>query len=415
MRYKGTDKSIPEIARELNVDGIVEGSVRRAGDRVRITAQLIRAATDEHVWAESYERNLSDILALQSEVARAIAGEIQIKLTPQERARLIATRKVVPEAYEFYLRGLQEHALFSPRGFTKGVDYFEKSIQEDPDYAPSHAALAESLCWLPMWSPVPPGSMFPKAAMAASKALQLDSLLAEAHAALAHVKAMYERDWLGAEREFRQAIELNPSSASARYLFALFLANLNRFHEAIPEAVAAKTLDPGSAAVAAYLALVYYQGHKFEDSIAQYQKVVSLDPENSLHYAILATAFALTDMRANALAAIERARALVPPGRNVGTDAYLACACGLLGMPDEIPKWIENWEHQAIEGYVDGVLMAPLYIHSGNIDRAFECYNRALRENSPGLIWIERSPIISEQVRSDPRWHDLMRRVGFSR
>ena len=415
MRYKGTDKSIPEVARELNVDGIVEGSVRRAGDRVRITTQLIHAATDQHVWAESYERDLSDILALQSEVARAVAGEIQIKLTPQERARLTATRKVVPEAYELYLKGLRECARYSNEGFAKGVEYFEGSIQKDPEFALSHAALAECYFWLSIFCQAPPKTFIPRVRAAVAKALQLDPTLAEAHASMAVIKWQYDWSWSDAEMDFKRALELNPGSATVRHQYARFLVAMGRFDAAITEATAATESDPGSAAVAQDAALVYLFAGRYGEAIDRWKRVIDLDPANAAAYAFLANALAETGKVQEAVAAAESATRLVPPGTSMLVDAWLTAAYVRTGRPAEGVKLLTLWESLATRRYVDAGMMTPFYICLGKMDKAIEWACRAIEERSAQLPWYKTSPLRpSSEKRSDPRWSDVLRRIGFS-
>ena len=247
MRYKGSDKPLPEIARELNVDGLVEGSVLRAGDRVRITAQLIHAATDQHIWAKSYDRDLSDVLALQSEVARAIAEEVQAKLTPQESARLARPRRVNPAAHEAYLKGRYYWARATEESVRTSIEYFEEAIAKDPRYALAHAGLSDAYNQLcnPILEIVPQGEIIPRSKAAATKALELDDTLAEAHISLGRIKFYFDWDWVGAEKSFRRAIELNPNYAYAHYVYALLLSALGRHTEAIHESTACPGVGPG--------------------------------------------------------------------------------------------------------------------------------------------------------------------------
>jgi len=415
MHFKGTKRTLPEIAKQLHVDGIVEGTVRRAGDRVRISAQLIHAPTDQHVWAESYERGLSDILALQSEVARAIAGEIQLKVTPQERARLSSARKVVPEAYDLYLRGLREYAKSSSDGFAKGLEYFEQSMQKDPDFALSHSALAACYVWFTTLRLGPPKTFIPKVKAAAAKALQLDPTLAEAHASLAITRWEYEWDWAGAETDFKRAIELNPNSAMARYHHALFLMAMGRFDDAISEATAASDLDPVSVTVATAVAQAYLWAGRYDEAIGGCQRVLDLDPENAyVHVTVRSISFAETGRIPEAVAAAESATRSSPPGRNILVDAFLANAYVRLEKPAEALKLLELWENLATQRYLDAGIMPCFYIPLGKMDKAFEWMYRGLEERSPQCPWYNTSPIRpSVEQRLDPRWSDVLRRIGF--
>jgi TolB-like protein/Flp pilus assembly protein TadD len=413
MHFKGTTKTVPEIARQLHVDGIVEGAVRRAGDRVRISAQLIHAPTDQHIWAESYERDLNDILALQSEVARAIAGEIQLKLTPQERARLASTQRVEPRAYELYLKGRHEYAKLSADGFTKGIEYLAQSIQNDPDYAPSHAALAECYWGIGNWGLSPAKVIMPKAKAAAAKALQLDANLAEAHASLAVIRWVYDWDWDGAERDFKRAIELNPSSASVRYLQAWLLITLGRFDDGIAASIAAEALDPISAQPGITLGFAYFFAGQYDRSIAQYQKLLSLQPNNAFAYAHLSFVFALKKMIPEAIEAAESARRLLAPGKDLQVDLYRGAAYALCGKPDETVELIRIWERLASQRYVDIATFGEFFAVLGKLDDAFKYLFRSVEERSAHTVWLKTNPFFPDKIRSDPRWQDLLKRVGF--
>src|SRR2546427_1506496 len=234
MQYKGTKKPMPQIAKELNVDGVVEGSVQLSGDKVRITAQLIEGPTDRHLWVESYERDLHDILALQSDVAKTIAREIRVKLTPQEQARLGETRPVITEAYQLYLKGRYHWNRRTEESARKGLGYFQQAIDKDPGYAPAYAGLGFAYA-SEGWYVHPPNEVMPKAKVSVSKALELDESLAEAHTYLGHIRDFYDLDWAGAEREHKRAIELNPNDAIAHQFFAAYLIKMGRFNEAMAE------------------------------------------------------------------------------------------------------------------------------------------------------------------------------------
>src|ERR1035437_7203245 len=279
MRYKGSDKSLPESARELNVDGVVEGSVLRAGDRVRITAQLIHAATDQHIWAKSYERDVSDVLALQSEVARAIAEEVQAKLTPQERARLARARPVNPAAHEAYLKGRYYWARATEESVRKSIEYFAEAIAKDPSYALAHAGLSDAFNQLcnPILELVPQGDLIPRAKAAATMALELDDTLAEAHISLGRIKFYYDWDWTGAEKSFRRAIELNPNYPYAHYVYALLLSAVGRHTEAIRESTRALESDPVALLVNGVAGLIYCFAGQFETAEEQLRKTLQLD------------------------------------------------------------------------------------------------------------------------------------------
>ena len=242
MVYKGAKKPLPLIAKELNVDAVLEGSVQRSGDKVRINAELIQASSDRLLWAKSYERDMRDILSLQSAIAKAVVDEVEVKVSPQERARLSRSHPVNSEAYEAYLTGRFYWAKRSAEGVTKSIDYFEQAIAKDPSYAPAFAGLADSYHDLPELTTMPMEEAFPKARTAALKALDLDDTLAEAHSALGAVKEDYDWDWKGAEEQYRRAIELNPGYSAARVYYSDLLLELGRFPEALSQAKTALQL-----------------------------------------------------------------------------------------------------------------------------------------------------------------------------
>src|SRR5260370_38442069 len=233
MHYKGTKKKLPEIGQELNVDAVVEGSVQRAGNQVRITAQLIEAPTDRHLWAESYDRELRDVLALEDDVARAIARAIKVNLTPQTQARLTGAHPVNVEAHDAYLKGSFFWNQRTPEGLKKAIQYFRQALERDPKYAAAYAGIADAYYLLPGISDLPPGEAWPKAREAAQKALELDDTLAEAHTSLASIKCYQDWDWDGAGLEFRRAIELDRNYPAAHLWYGRYLASLGRHDEAI--------------------------------------------------------------------------------------------------------------------------------------------------------------------------------------
>jgi TolB-like protein/DNA-binding winged helix-turn-helix (wHTH) protein/Flp pilus assembly protein TadD len=267
MVYKGARKPLSEIARELNVDAVVEGTVLRSGERVRITAQLIQAPADKHLWAESYEGDLHDTLALQKEVASAIAGQIRIELTPKEQAGLKNAKVVNPEAYEAYLKGRYFWNRRTADGLKRAVDYFDQAIQKDPNYAQAYAGLADSYDLLGDWEygVLAPNEAYPKAKAAAVKALELDNTLGEAHASLAFSLDVFDWDWGSAEREFRRAIALNPGYATAHHWYAWHLSEMGRNSEAIAEMRKAENLDPLSLIISADMAELLLVAHLNDD------------------------------------------------------------------------------------------------------------------------------------------------------
>src|SRR5512134_959618 len=277
MHYKSTTKTMPEIARELEVDAIVEGSVLRAGDRVRITAELIDAANDRHLWAQSYERDVQDVLRLQSEVARAIADEIQVTVTPQERARLSRSRPVNLASQEAYMRGHYHWARMQP---ARSIEHFQQAIAIDPDNAAAYAGMADAQCMLfgGALQVVPTTQLAPLARAAALKALELDDNLAEPHVTLARVRFWHDRDPVGAERELHRAIQLNPNCAMAHFHFGMLFADLGRSSESVVALQRALQLDPVSCWNSTIAGMWFYELGREEAGKQQLQKALDLDP-----------------------------------------------------------------------------------------------------------------------------------------
>ena len=352
MQYKGTRKPLPEIARELNVDAVVEGSVLRFGNRVRITAQLIHAASDQHLWAKSYERDLGDILALQSEVARAIAKEVKIKLTPHQQARLTCARPVNPEAYEAYLKGRYYWNKFTEEGFKRSLEYFKQAIEKDPVYASAYAGLAESYATLGFFSTVPKEA-FQKAKEAALKALEIDDTLAQAHTSLGLSRLFYDWDRLTAEREFQRALELNPGYALTHHEYALYLMAMARLDEALVEEKRALELDPLSLRINTALGWVFYFARQFQQAIEQYRKTLELDPNFVMAYWQLGLAYEQKAMYKEALEEFQKG--VVSSGGGPIYLALLGHGYGVAGKRGKALKILNELKQRA-----EGKYVAPL-------------------------------------------------------
>ena len=407
MRFKGTDKSLPEIARDLGVDGIIEGSVFRTGDQVRITAQLIEGATDRHLWARSYERDLSNILALQSEVARAIAREIKIKLTPREQARLARPRPVNTEAYQLYLRGRYHWNKRTQEGFQKGLDYFQQALERDPAYPLAYAGLADTYSLLANYFFLPPQEAFPRAKAAATKALEIDDTLAEAHASLAFARHHYDWDWSGAETEYRQALELNPSYATAHQWYAEYLTTVGRKEEAIAEIRRAQELDPLSLVIDANVGRLLYYTRQYDRAIEELQNTLRLDPNYFWAHVFLGMAFEQKGMYAEAIAEFQKVAALSGGEPNVP----LAHTYAASGRTDDARKMLDALQQrygEDVESYFLGGIHAAL----GEKDEAFAWLEKAYDEHSFFLVFLPADPWF-DPLRDDPRFQSLLRRMNF--
>jgi serine/threonine-protein kinase len=410
MRYKGTDKSIPEIARELNVDAIVEGSVLRVGERVRITAQLIHATTDEHLWAESYDRILSDVLALQSDVARAIAQEIKIKLTPQERARLARPGRLNPEAHDAYLRGRFHWNKRTEAAVKKAIEYFQQAIESDPGYAMAYVGLADSYNILGYYAMLPPKESFPKTKAAALRALELDNTLGEAHTSLGNAICYYDWDWLAAEKEFKRALELNPRYPVAHLWYAFFLTGRGHHAEALSHARQAEQLDPLSVLVMALVGWLAYYARKYDEAMEQCQKAIEMDPSFAPAHSWLSMAL---EQRGRYQEAIEESqKAVTFSGGSPHYRASLAYAYAVSGGVDEAYKVLDELNGLSGRMYVSPYYRAEIHAGLGERKEALAWLEKAYEERANLLVFLQVEPRL-DPLRDDPQFQDLLRRMNF--
>jgi serine/threonine-protein kinase len=409
MQYKGSRKSLAEMGREMNVDAVVEGSVLRSGNRVRITAQLIHLDTDRHLWAESYERDLSDIVSLQGEVARAIAQGIRIKLTPQERSRLSVTRPVQPEAYEAFLRGRYFWNKFNKEGLTRAIEYFYEAVEQDPDYAPGYLGLAASFS-VAGEAGLRPHQSFPMAREAALKALALDDGLAEAHTTLATVTYLYDWNWSAAESEYLRALELNAGEALTHAFYARFLAAMGRMDDAIGEAEKAHELDPLSLIANSSFGIVLYYARRFAEAIHHLQKVIEIDPGFFVARHYLARAYERTSKLDEALGefltAVEHSRG------HSRSMAALGYAYAALGRRDDANEVLSDLRELSKKKRVSPYAMAELFVSLGETDHAFAWLDKALAAHEAWLVYINVEPWL-DPVRADPRFRELVAKLGL--
>jgi len=411
MVYKGARKPLPQIARELNVDAVVEGTVLRSGDQVRITAQLIEASTDKHLWSQSYEGELRDTLALQNRVASAIADQIRINLTPQEQAALKNVKVVNPEAYESYLKGRYFWNKRTPDGLKVALAYFKEAIEEDPKYAQAYSGLADTYALLGDWqyAVMTPKEAFPDAKSAALKALELDSGLGEAHNSLAFVLDGFDWDFDAAGKEFRRAIELNPGYATAHHWYAWHLSLLGRFDEAIAEMKKAQNLDPLSLIINADLAELLVLAHHYDESIAQSRKTIEMDPNFALAHNQLAQAYLQKHVYDQAV--IELKKAVQLSGDSPTCIANLARAYVASGKRSEAEKLLGDLKKRSSAAYSNAPEIAIVYVSLGDSDQAMNWLEKGYEERfNPGVLLRPGF----DPLRSDSRFQNLLRRIGLS-
>jgi TolB-like protein/Flp pilus assembly protein TadD len=410
MQYKGVHKPLREIARELEVDFVVEGSVLRVGRRVRITAQLIDAPNETHLWAESYERDLRNVLALQSELAHAIAQEVRVKLTPRERKHLAQTRAVEPEAYEAYLKGRYHWNRRSGDGLGKATQHFQQAIASDPTYATAYAGLADCVSILGWWGFVPPEHGCGRGKALAQKALEFDPHLPEAHTSFAWSTAYYDYDFPKCEREFRRAIELNSNYATARGWYGLTLSMIGDYEEALVEAKHAVRLDPASSIINGMLGLVYWFGGEYDASLDQYKKASDLDPAGfQLHWGVGLSYLAIRDYDA-AIAEMETALQLT--GRTPMSVAFLAASYAAAERGREAEQLLNELAELSTVRYVSPYVISWVFAAMKQSDKAIAQLEAGYRERAAWMVWMNRD-LRLETLRSDPRFKDLLRRMNF--
>jgi len=412
MQYKGTKKTLPQIGRELNVDAVLEGSVVRSGDRVRITAQLVDAATDQHLWAASYDRELRDVLIWQSQAAQDIASEVRIKLTSAEQGHIGRAHSVNSEAFEAYLKGRYHWNKRSKDGLRKAEQYFQEAIQKDPNYAPAYAGLADTYILFANFNIAAPGRAYPRAKEMASKAIQIDGTLAEAHTSLATLKAIYDWDWSGAEQEFRRAIELNPSYATAHHWYAEdFLIRMGRQAEALAEIEQARQLDPLSLQINAVQGRILSLSNQNDKAIEQGRRALDLDPGWSAGHWWLGLAYEQRRRYPEAIAEFQKAISL-----SAGNSTFLTAlghAYAVSGQKTDAAKILQQLQKlPPSRSLVSAFDIALLHVGLGHNDQAFRWLGKACDERDYWIGTLAVEPRL-EPLRSDHRFGELLRRLGL--
>jgi TolB-like protein/DNA-binding winged helix-turn-helix (wHTH) protein len=388
VHFKGSKETLPEIGRDLKVDAVVEGTVTRGENRVRVTAQLVEATTDHHLWAKTYEHDLKNVLALQDEIARDVAEQVRVTLTPKERSLLIQAHAVDPEAYDAYLRGSYWLSRFTPEGYKKGCDYLQKAIAKDPSYAPAYVGVAEC------------GHSPDNARKAIAKALVLDPSLAEAHARLAELKYTIDRDWFGAEAELKQTIALNPNDAAAHHFYAFELVAMGRLEEAMRETELARNLDPYSAGIAEWLGQVLYHARRYDDALREMRRGLEMHPDSPAFPSDMADVYEQKKMFAEAFAARQQALRLLKDPR--------------------VTELGEAYKRSGYKGYVlkqaeqanDLAFAAHMYALLNDEPHAIAALDAAYNKHDPRMLFIRTAPEF-DSIRSSPRFRDLVRRIGF--
>ena len=405
MRYKGTKKPLPEVAKELNVDALVEGTVLRSGNRVRVTANLLHAKTDRHLWAETYERDFRDVISVQDEVAQAVARQVNVALSPAEATRLAKVRTVKPEAYEFYLKGRYHYYKWTPDDFRKAIEYFEKAIDADSDWAPPYAGLATSYGWLWIAGGVSAQEALPRFNAALKTALAIDDADPEVRYALAASAFYYRWDWEEADREFQRALALDPNLVEARFEYAWFLSAMGRYSEAVTQAQSAVDRDPLSVSANLALGDIYSGARHDEQALAQLRHTVDLDARDFRAHLFLSSFYESRQMYPEAISERNAAMAIrgVPSVELVGLGRAYEKS-GAEGY------W--KWRLQQAKRNNDAFSIAECYANLRNPGEAVSWLENAYQQHTWRMVQLNVSPTW-DPIRSNPQFKDFLRRMKF--
>lgn len=412
MDYKGTHESLEKIASELHVDAVVEGTVLRSGNRVRITAELVQVSTDRHLWADTYEGQMGDVLSLQNQVASAIVSQIRIKLTPQDKQTLAAARPVQSDAYEDYLKGRYYWGKRSEDALDKAIHYFQSATAEDPNYALAYAGLADcyGILGAAIVGTVPTSEVAPKAEAAAKKAVELDPTLAETQTAFATV--LFNDDWnfRDAEAGFQRAIQLNPNYATAHQRYSLYLMAMGRTQESLAEMNKARSLDPLSLSMNFSLGWRLYMAGQYEQAASQLTDTIEMDPSYLLAHIVLGQCYEQEGKYAQAITELQKAALISPDSAPV--MAALGHAYAVAGRRAEAVRILQQLKAQASQRYVSPFYIALLYAGLGDHADAMDSLDKGYEDRSNNMIFLDVVPQFTG-LRNEPRFQQLRHRIGL--
>jgi len=412
MQYRKNPKPIRDVAEELQAGTILEGSVRKAGNKVRVTVQLVDGAQDKHEWSESYDRGLEDIFAIQSDISQNVAEVLKVQLLAQEKQRIqnIPTRSV--DAYTVFLKGRGHLSERTQQGFQKATHYFEEAIKRDPKYAAAYSGLSDCYHLLENWGFVRPQVAWPKAMEYAAKAVEMDDTSAEAHTSLAISLAYFKRDWKGSEKEYKRALDLNPSYATAHLWYSVHLLRIQkRWDEAIREVKEAEKLDPFFPIIATFVGLVLFHAGRRQEGIDQLRRVVKKYPEFAYAHAELGSALISTSSVEEGTAEIEKALDLSPESTWARTELAYACMAG--NRKRDAEGVLRDLKEVSNERYVPSTAIAGVYAILGEKDMAFEWLDRAVEDRTSTLAENLNEPLF-DGFRTDSRFPRILERIGLS-
>jgi serine/threonine-protein kinase len=409
-KYAGLEQDAVAAGREQKVDAVLEGNLQRSGDNLRVTVRFIRLSDGSSLWAGQFDEKFTNIFAMQDSISERVAGILALTLTGQEKERLKKQHTANTEAYELYLKGRYHLNRLTDEGFLKGLEYFQQVIEKDPNFALAYVGVAESYNDLGGFNVRPPREVYPKAKSAALTALKLDDSLAQAHTALATANMAYDWDWSGAEREFKRAIEINPSDSDAHYQYGFYLSFIGQFDVALAEIRRAQELDPVSLVKICGVAQVLLMARRYDESIEQSRRALEMDPNLGFAHWLLGLAYMYKGSYEPAILALQKSIPL--SGDSPDEPAMLAHAYALSGKTTEARKILEELKQQANHKYISPGTIADLYFLLGDKDRAFALLEKAYDERDNMVVLLKVEPMF-DPLRSDPRFNDLLRRVGF--